>query len=358
MKRTILVAAGVFIWATAQTADAQQKDAEMQTVPANATVNGRTLAEWEADLTSVDPSVRIDAMTALKLYGSGARKTAAKIIRFLEDPDVAVRAHAIGTLVYVGVEQKDIRLLVAGLDKRLIDPEAIIRFYAARALGRVGREAYAALHRLRLLTKDHGSSEIRGAAAYALGYIGYEPGSRGKPDRASQLALIDLLNDKSSQVRVEALYSLIMMGVPNIEDRRRELDTLASLCTAKQPDKVQIWAHVAIMRIESVSEQHLIVIAKFLKSRKLDTRIHAARAFATIGPEAKSYLDPLVDALEDKEPTMLVWVCSALAQMGEEAQKNKRVIPVLQKLLGHSEESVRRAAKDAIDAIMEKRKKE
>src|SRR5262249_45110967 len=153
---------------------------------------------------------------------------------------------------------------------------------------------------------------------------------------------IDALSDSSSQVRLEALYSLIVFGIPNSPaDKNREAQALQSLMLARQPDKVQIWARVATMRIEKVSEQHLLVIAKYLKSSKLESRVHAARAFAAIGPEAKSRVDDLVDALADKEPQMLFWTCAALAQMGDSAQK---AIPALQKLLNHSDETVRRAA--------------
>jgi HEAT repeat protein len=333
---------------------AQQPDQEMEKQAANTPVNGKTLLEWESDLKDKDPSVREQAMATIKVYGTAARKSAPLIIKALKDPDVGLRVNAVITLGYIGVDEKDLAECVSGLSALLMDQQGIVRFQAARALGRLGRAAYSSWQRLVQRTKDPISWEIRGAAAFALGNVAYD--QKNLPERAAINALIDALNDSSSQVRLEALYSLILMGIPgHPQDKSREITSLQNLINGRQPDKVHIWARVAIMRIEKVSEQHLVVIAKYLKSPKVESRIHAARAFATIGPDASTRVQDLVDALSDKDPTMLFWTCAALAQMGDKAQK---AIPALQGLVNHPDESVRKQAKDAIDAIQQKRKKE
>jgi HEAT repeat protein len=333
---------------------AQQPDQEMEKQAANTPVNGKTLLEWESDLKDKDPSVREQAMATIKVYGTAARKSAPAIIKALRDPDVGLRVNAVITLGYIGVDEKDLPECVSGLSALLNDQQGIVRFQAARALGRLGRAAWPAFQRLVLRIKDPISWEIRGAAAYALGNVAYD--AKNLPERPALNALIDALADSSSQVRLEALYSLILMGIPNHpQDKSREITALQNLINGRQPDKVHIWARVAIMRIEKPSKQHLVVIAKYLKSPKLESRIHAARAFAAIGPDAATEVQDLIDALSDKDSTMLFWTCAALAQMGDKAQK---AIPALQGLVNHPDEGVRKAAKDAIDAIQQKRKKE
>jgi HEAT repeat protein len=356
MYKALLFIAGAYLLVCVNPVHAQQSDQEIEKQKANTPVNGKTLLEWEQDLKDKDPSVREQAMSILKVYGTAARKSAPLLVRELSDPDVGLRVNAAITLGYIGVDPKDGRNLydcVEGLRRLLNDSQGIVRFQAARSLGHIGRDSLPAVPRLVALTKDRDSWEIRGAAAYALGNVAYDP--KGLPISSAVIALIDALKDSSSQVRLEALYSLIIFGIPAIELKSREVQALQAVIASRQPDKVYIWARVAIMRIEKVSEQHLSVVAKYLKSPKLESRVHAARAFATMGPEASTHVDDLVDALNDKEPTMLVWTCAALGQMGDKARK---AIPALQKLLNHPDESVRRAAKDAIDAIMQTRKKD
>jgi HEAT repeat protein len=352
--RISFVTVGVaWLMALARVADGQQPEQEMERQKANTPLNGRTLLEWEGDLKDKDPSVKEQAMAMIKVYGPAARKSAPAIIKMLRDPDVGLRVNAVITLGSVGVEDKDLSDCVSGLAALLNDQQGIVRFQAARALGRLGRAAYSAFPRLVTRTKDPISWEIRGAAAYALGNIAYDKANL--PERSAINALLDALSDSSSQVRLEALYSLIMMGIPgHPQDKARETTALHNLITSgRQPDKVHIWGRVAIMRIEKVSEQHLVVIAKYLRSPNVETRIHAARAFATIGPEAASRVEDLVDALSDKDNLMVFWTVQALAQMGDKAQK---ALPALQKLSNHPDEAVRKAVKDGIDAIQQKRK--
>src|SRR5262249_45111163 len=135
----------------------------------------KTLLEWENDLKDKDPSVKEEAMAAIKIYGSAARHSGPILIKTLTDPDVGLRVNAAITLGYIGVEDKDIKACVRGLTEMLRDQQGIVRFQAARALARIGPEAASAVPLLIARTKDFGSWEIRGAAAYALGSVAYEP---------------------------------------------------------------------------------------------------------------------------------------------------------------------------------------
>jgi HEAT repeat protein len=352
MSRAFLIAGTVFFVFAGPAPS--QKPEEIERQKANTPVNGRTLLEWENDLKDKDPSVREAAMATIKVYGTAARRSVPALIKELRDADVGLRVNAVITLGYIGPDSKDINDCVTALTALLRDQQGIVRFQAAKALGRIGREASGATPILIRLTKDLASWEIRGAAAFALGFVAYGANDRPIPEAVN--ALIEAFGDHSSQVRLEALYSLIVMGIPqNLAQKAHELTALQGLLAGRQPDKVQIWARVTIMRIENVSEKHLGIVAKYLKNPKVETRIHAARAFAAIGPDAKAHIDDLVDALADKDATMLYWTCMALGQMGDVAQ---RAIPALQKLLSHPDPDVRKAAQDAINAIQQKRKKQ
>jgi HEAT repeat protein len=120
----------------------------------------------------------------------------------------------------------------------------------------------------------------------------------------------------------------------------------------KYSEKVAIWARVTRMRIDKVSEQHLIPIGKLLNNADLDTRIHAARGLAAIGPEAKSQVDNLIAALDDTDSEMLYWTCLALKSMGEAAG---RAATKLQQLKQHQDPAVRAAVAEALDKIQEKK---
>jgi HEAT repeat protein len=360
MYKPLLFLSGILSLALANPVQSQPTNKEVDTQKANTPINGKTLLDWEKDLTDKDPSVKEEAIHSMMLYGTAARKSVSKIIKIMMyDPDVGLKVNAVIALGFIQFDnEKDQSDCVQGMTALLNSTQGIVRFQAAKALGRIGRAGAPAVGRLILLTKDPASWEIRRGAAFALGSVGYDPKIAARPDGRAVNALIDVLQkkDECSEVRLEALYSLIIMGIPyQLQDKSRELQVLHALINNKhQPDKVHIWAYVAIMRIEKVSEQYLVILAKFLRNPKLETRTHAARAFATIGPEGKSRIEDLVDALSDKDPTMLYWTCQALAQMGDLAQK---AIPQLQKLLTHTDPTVRTAAQDALNAIMEKRKK-
>jgi HEAT repeat protein len=360
MYKSLLFLSGILTLVLVNPVRSQPADKEMDRLKANTPVNGKTLLDWEKDLTDKDPSVREEAIHTVMLYGTAARKSVSKIINVLKtDPDVGLKVNAVIALGYIGFDnEKDQSDSVAALTTLLNSQQGIIRYQAAKALGRIGRPGYPAIPALVNLTRDPTAWEIRRGAAFALGNVGYDLQDPRVPDGRAVNALINILlkRDDCSEVRVEALYSLIVLGIPYmLQDKSRELAALNGLINNKhQPDKVHIWARVAIMRIEKVSEQHLLAIAKYLRSPKLETRIHAARAFDTIGPEAKSRIEDLVDALSDKDPMMLYWTCEALGRMGSLAQK---AIPVLQKLLSHPNDGVKAAAKSAITAIMETRKK-
>lgn len=316
-------------------------------------VKGKTLYQWTDDLKSKDPSVREQAIAVLKAYGKYAQDKASVVIQALRDPDASVRVNAAITLGFIGMEEKDREAGISALARMLRDSQGIVKYQAARALARFGSDANPALEALIVATRDNTTWEIRQAAVAALSVAAWVQTSSGEYgfDARAFRPLLERLNDYSAEVRLEGLYGLLRMGKPMRPlDVQTELQFLHPLWyNTKQPEKVQIWARVTLMRIGQVSEHDLGPILKFLKtSPNPEARIHAARAMAFIGYAANTHVPDLLSALDDKEPEVLAWCCIALGEMRE---AGRQAIPTLRKLTQHPDQAVKDAANQAISSL-------
>lgn len=355
----LLLAASFALLST--TADGQVPPADNKTPESKKgaqTVDGKTMFEWMKDLKETkDPGERVRAIHALQFYGPDAREAVREILRHLTDRDASVRVNAAIALGLIGLDAKDLKDGINMLARLASSQETqgIVRFQACRALGRLGPDSAPAIPTLVNAIKDQTASEIRGAAAYALGSAGWD--TQKGPDRHAIYALLGDptyrtgLYDVCHDVRMEAIFSLIVLGPPiEARDKLAEKQKLEMLLADKSK-VVQIWARVAIMRLEKVSAQHLLPIAKFLKDPDMRVRVNAARAFAIMGKDAKSSIKDLIYALDDKEPSVVVWVCLALGEMREAAQE---ALPKLEALADHQDPRVKQAAAEAIGKIKAK----
>src|SRR5262249_51329786 len=136
-------------------------------------------------------------------------------------------------------------------------------------------------------------------------------------------------------------------------DKSYTVSVLGQLLNNDRNLVVKIWARMALMRMEQVSENHLKAIGGFLRNSDPEVRIHAARALATIGPDAKSQVPYLMSQLDDKDLQVLYWVIVALAQMGDAALP---AVPTLSELKNHKDVVIKRAAEEAIEKIKAKKK--
>src|SRR5262249_13034635 len=181
-------------------------------VKSSAMVGGKTLDQWMDDLKSSDPSVREKAISMIKLYGTAARPAVPALIKAMADADVALRVNAIIALGLIGMDQQDVEKGVVALTRALNDTQGIVRFQAAMALGRLGVDAKSAVPALVNTIRDATTWEIRQAGAYALGTVAVD--RQSGPDQRAINALLTVLSDRSSQVRLEAVLSLITLGPP------------------------------------------------------------------------------------------------------------------------------------------------
>jgi HEAT repeat protein len=317
-------------------------------------IDGKSMYDWMNVLKKeTDPGVRVRAIHALQFYGIEAREAVPLILKALRDSDASVRANAVISLGLIGFDAKDRAEGINALKYLLTKygEEGIVQFQAARALGRLRTDAAPAIPALLHLIGSSSSFETRQAAAYALGSAGWD--SQGYPDvRAINALLGALQRDRSSDVRMEALFSLIWLGPPiQGAAKAAERRALDMHITRDKSKIVQIWARVALMRVDKVTPHYLEPIAKYLKDSDTRVRLNAARAFAIMGKDAKANVKDLAYALDDKEPSVVVWVCIALGQMRDAGQE---ALPKLEKLAQSEDARVKQAASEAIGNIKAK----
>ncbi len=356
----LLVAAMVFVSATAngQVAHSDEKTPEMK--KSAQSVDGKTMYEWMKDLKEgvKDPGVRVRAIHSLQFYGNDAREAVRDIIKALRDTDASVRVNAAIALGLIGFDAKDLKEGISALTRlvsRDTESQGIVRFQAAKALGRLGTDSAPAIPALVNAIRDTTASEIRSAAAFALGSASFDT-AKGPDPRAIHALLGDPtyrtgLHDVSHEVRMEAIFSLIYLGPPvQGTDKAAEKRALELLLHDKNKI-IEIWTRVALMRLDKVSSQHLLPIAKLLKDTDMRVRVNAARAFAIMGQDAKSAIKDLVYALDDKETSVVVWACMALGEMRDAGQE---ALPKLEALADHQDPRVKQAAAEAIGKIKAK----
>lgn len=321
-------------------------------------IGGKTLSQWILETKSADAGVRENAVRTIILFGPAAVTAAPALIDRLSDTDVSLRTNAAIALTGIDVSDDDTPKAITALAKRVTDdPQAIVRYHAAVALGTFGQDARPAVPQLISASRDNTSWEIRKAAVYALGKTG--AGDKDDPpDMRVANALIQVLGaEHTALVRLEAVMGLGSLGRPaKGSPERIAIEAALRKAVADRDRTVQIWAVVGLMAInDEVPELHLLAIAKLLKSPELVNRAHAARALGTIGEKAQSRVPDLVDMLNDKQREGILAALWALASMKGSAHK---ALPAIKELSQRKEadEEVKQAALFTIEIINGKKK--
>jgi len=297
------------------------------------TVAGKTLEQWIKELKHADPSVRENAVRTLPLFGPRASKAIPDIIHMTgSDYDVSLRVNGCIALMTLEIDKKDEAAAVQALVKQLTDnPQAVVRLHAAMALGRFKEGAKAAIPGLIAATRDRGSWEIRKAAVGSLARVSKDKNTG--PDPRATAALLDALKDYGAKVRLEAVMALGSMGKPASEMTRLSVMRALQNELRDRDPTIAVWCYVGMMALDRMADTYLAEIIKFLKSKDVATRTHAARALGMVGPEVKKQMRnkvndlvaALVTALKDPEASvaeMAAWSLGEAAQSfdpGEEA---------------------------------------
>jgi HEAT repeat protein len=316
-------------------------------------IGGKKLDQWIAEIRSQDPSVREKAIRAVALHGKEGRKACRALIVELGDQDVSLRVNAVMTLGVVGFDEENVKKGVEALGRLVAnDPQQIVQLQAAATLTTIGPDAKPAIPQLVQAVKNtYTSWEVRKAAALALRTVAIPSKENDGPDPRAVNALKFALNDISTEVRLEALMSLIFLGNPT-DPVDLQSEKLALEKAIKDKDKlVSLWARVAFIRIDKISELHMIAIGQMLKAPEVIVRVNAASALGMIGPEAGTQVPLLIEALNDKEETVVAAAIGALGLMGEEAEK---AITALTPFTQGQNEALKLLANEAIKRISDK----
>ncbi len=289
----------------------------MPAAQAVAELQGRSLSEWIQDLKHTDPSVREHAISALPLFGEsiGIPEVVNLLIDRCSDRDASPRIRAMMVLNTMPIPPAEVSRVVKALTEKLKDQQSQMRYYAALGLIRFGEDGRMAISELARLADDPTSFEIRCAALKALIATGHNP--KGPPDPRAVAAMVKASNDVALKVKLEAAMGLGMLGKTG-DARLAPLVDKALINLSRDRDKrVVIWANVAAMALDKVDPAKVQGIAALLHTHDVPVRLTAANALAMVGPPAKPVLSKVLDALNDKDPTVVAAALTAIVSIGE-----------------------------------------
>jgi hypothetical protein len=331
-------------------------------------IAGKTADVWIAEIHSKDPSKRENAIRTILLFGpEQAQAAIPALIAELKKHtsttpvDVSVRVNgsiALGEILGAAEaglaprpKAKEMTDAVTVLVRMLRDTQAIVKYRAAQALGKIGPPARVAVPDLLYALHDPATWETRQAAAFALGRVSSDP-----KQGISASVLTELFravkSDHAAQVRLAAIQALVYLGRPALPTHQKQLDAALEYVIVQDPEKsVKIWAHMAAMSLrDRVEPPRVAWIGKLTEDKELLVRIEAIQALGTIGPKAKSQVAHLIKGLDDPEKAVVGWSTWALARMGKDA---KDAVPRLQALEKNKDnpEPLRQMARDAVQEI-------
>jgi HEAT repeat protein len=308
-----------------------------------AEVGGKSYKQWTDDLKHPDASVREEAIRALVLFGRDAPKAVPLIVERLRDSDASPRVKAAIALGMIPVNKEDIPKVTEALGQRIMqDSQSMVRYYSAASLNNFGEDARYGQAGLVKGVTDPATWEIRHACVCALRSAGHD--ATGAPNPNVEHALIQAMHDPTYKVRLEAILTIGTLGKPT--DRTLFLSVIQALqdrLTDRDP-AVKIWAHIAIMAIDEVTDKSVRGVITYLTNADPKVRVEAARGLGAIAMKLKvkaNLVEPaLIRALQDKEASVVAAAALALTQMDELSGKARED---LLGLLKNPEASIRSA---------------
>ena len=339
-------------------------------------INGKTVDDCVKEMRSnSDPAVRESAVRTLPLYGPVGRDKGADnlVYALTRDPDLNVKLAAMSVaptvlLYYADGPDQPLSDGLAGIMRLLDNESSHVRLEAVVACQAVGpymkREQPGVVSKLTFRARDNGSWQLRRAAAAALATIGQgapptEEGGKGlDPDKAVVSALLDVMRgDNCALVRRAAISGLIAVGpvaASQQNEWKRAVDHVFR--TGAEKDKINlVWARVLVLRNSPSglkgNEAHLNAVAEALAAADPGLRIEACRALGTLGEEAKTKLQGLLDLIQDpKQPAEVV--AAAMIAVTTMKSQDQIIMPALQKAaVTHLNPEVQKVAREAITAL-------
>jgi HEAT repeat protein len=280
-------------------------------------------------------AVSVPAAVAAQRTGQRARTDAA--LRQLEDADAGARRAGASALARAGASSR----AASALASALRDPDASVRAEAARGLQSLGGEA-AGTEPAQAAALDDESGLVRGRAARALWTL--EAGGRPAPGLPGDKMLAGLLEsareaadgdmpdadlvlalaasgdgdpqrlaaaleDPDFRVRWHAAAALMQL-------RRRAHEAAPALRRAMDDAEWPV-RNAAGRALEDVADKQTVpLLAAALTDPSPETRYHAARGLARVGPGSAEAVPVLTEALRDPDWEVRMESAWALAAVG------------------------------------------
>ena len=288
----------------------------------------RSAAELTVALESAGTDARWHALDVVARIGREARSATPLILEAIEEENANMRAQAVRALAAVA----EPGLALPRLIEALKDESDRVRRAAAEGLAGYGDSAKPAVSVLiRTLKDDSGGSAGR-AAALALRKI-------GKP------AVAALVADLADNPRKDVMMLLGKMGPA----AREAVPALVAL-TRDDDVGMRCAARLAMWRIDRAHECNRALFDNLRLDLKGpdEARVDVCAAVGEIGPEAKSMVPALLEALREQDSVAQDFVAEALGHIGAEA---RAAIPALVEALRPPNTSLAARAGEALKRI-------
>jgi HEAT repeat protein len=330
------------------------KDEKQKEPPPVTDVGGKNVQEWIAAIRSEDRSLGATALQTVLMFGPEKAKAAIPEIlkelkrhrppSFSVDPAFLVNAPNTLTKILVSLasmkkaDAKEIDETIKVFKTLLHDPQIVVRYHVLQVLPFFGPSAKETIPDLIALTRKATSPsyETRKMAVLALGAVA-QPTEKGKdPDAkviAALFAAVKSTNEKSSQVRMAALNSLLALRVPEQAGLKGQFETAIEPVAKSDPDKIlRIHAHMSLYKLNTKvkPETRRKVLAQMLsgklKDKEIAVRVEAARALGLLGKDALDQQAALIDAVDDKEGIVGAAAVWSLANIGRKNAPMKQIL--------------------------------
>jgi HEAT repeat protein len=251
--------------------------------------------------------------------------------RLLEDTNPRNRKKAIDYFGVTGLKLIDI---VPKISLALKDPDPVVRYSAAYALGNIGPNAHKATLNLIQALKD---DVLTGVAIDALGKIGPLAHEAVEP-------LGDYL--KCNDGRIRCATALAIWKITG--DGNRVIDVFREALQDTN-EVVRGEASLAVMELGESAKPLLPNLIKLVEfDDHLSTRVSIVMLMGDIGADDPVIFQSLVKALSDKEPSIRYRAILAISQRKEALNK---VISELNTIAKNDKTFVGRAAKAALESV-------
>ncbi len=243
-----------------------------------------------------DPSaaVRCQASVVLMTLGNVAPESLPKLIRLLKDPDADVRLRAVGAIIHVDLERKQIAEWLPTIESLVRDQKhPSIQMEAVGMLESLGKLARSAAPTLKLALRD-ADGDLKAYMALTLVALDRSAGIAGLP------TLLKAIGDPNSKRRMKAIEMVGRLG-PAAKDAIPALRKI--LATPTEYGYFRLESATALGRIDrSEIPAGLTVALEMLKADRPDCeRPDVVAAIAEWGTDAKSAAPALRKIVDEKD---------------------------------------------------------